>query len=658
MTWVLGVDGGGTKTTVAIMDQRGEVLGTATAGSSNFDDHGVERATRNLQQAVDQARLLAKMEDQPFDSVFLGLGGVTSPKAREIAKSIAMTLPLTPQAQIGVDDDARVALAGGLMDQPGLALIAGTGSVCIGLNQSHHIARAGGWGAMFDDLGSGHWLGLAVLRAAVSAFDGRAEPTVLLEQVQSTLGLEDMTEMLHRLYVDGLSRSEIAAMARVALSAAESGDGVALKILEQAAVHLVEMVVAVATRLEMLTAPYPITMIGGLWNSVLFKTAFTTRLAALLPQIKVVSPSHPPEIGACSLALKALGLVPPSSQTSALIAPKSESQSRAPFQTRVHTPFHTRVHAIPELLQIQTQYQHRVWGGHLLKPSLEQPMGEAWLVYQHNIISSGTFAGQTLEQVCQSQGVDLLGARVVEQTGLRFPILIKILDCADWLSIQVHPNDTQALALEGAGQFGKTEAWQVLAAQPQAELIAGVQPDTTVEQLERAIREGTILERSQKHHVEAGDTVMMPAGTLHALGPGLLIYEVQQTSDITYRVWDWDRPSNAGRSLHLEQSIAVTNPLLQGEINRNKSLESTGIETRAQCIYFTLEQIQATDQPLELDTQHVSFHTITITQGRAVVIVGQSRAELGLFETVIVPANAGKYQIQPLEAFTALRCSV
>lgn len=650
MTWVLGVDGGGTKTTVAIMDQWGEVLGTATAGSSNFDDHGVERATRNLRQAVDQARLLAKMEDQPFDSVFLGLGGATSPKAREIAKSIAMTLPLTPQAQIGVDDDARVALAGGLMDQPGLALIAGTGSVCIGLNQSHQIARAGGWGAMFDDLGSGHWLGLAVLRAAVSAFDGRSAPTMLLEQVQSELGLEDMTEMLHRLYVDGLSRSEIAAMARVALSAAESGDGVALKILEQAAVHLVEMVVAVATRLEMLTTPYPITMIGGLWNSVLFKTAFTTRLAALLPQIKVVSPSHPPEIGACSLALKALGLVLPSSQASAVIAHKIESQSRASV--------HAIVDPIPELLQIQTQYHHRVWGGQMLKSSLEQPIGEAWLVYQQNIISSGTFAGQTLEHVCQSQGVDLLGARAVKQTGLRFPILIKILDCADWLSVQVHPNDTQALTLEGAGQFGKTEAWQVLAAQPGAELIAGVKPDTTVEQLERAIREGTILERSQKHHVEAGDTVMMPAGTLHALGPGLLIYEVQQTSDITYRVWDWDRSSNAGRSLHLEQSIAVTNPLLQGEINRNKILESTGIETRAQCPYFTLEQIQATDQTLELDTQHASFHTITITQGRAVVIVGQSRVELGLFETVIVPANAGKYQIQPLEAFTALRCLV
>ncbi len=313
---------------------------------------------------------------------------------------------------------------------------------------------------------------------------------------------------------------------------------------------------------------------------------------------------------------------------------------------------------MPELLQVVPEYHHRVWGGQQLKPDLEKPYGEAWLVFERNKIKSGTHAGKTLEQVAQVLGSELLGARAIERTGTRFPLLIKILDCADWLSVQVHPNDQQALKLEGKGQFGKTEAWHVLDATPGAELIAGVKPGTDAATLEKAIRDGGILQVSQKHVVETGATVMMPAGTMHALGPGFLIYEVQQTSDTTYRVFDWDRPASAGRALHLAQSIAVTNPNSSGEINHNIMHAQNAVETRVSCEYFQLEEIHGTDMNLVSDTENSSFHAITVTTGRAEVVLGDSRVNLGKFETVIVPANVGEYRIEPLEPFIALRSSV
>jgi mannose-6-phosphate isomerase len=312
---------------------------------------------------------------------------------------------------------------------------------------------------------------------------------------------------------------------------------------------------------------------------------------------------------------------------------------------------------MPELLQVVPEYHHRVWGGQQLKPDLEKPYGEAWLVFEGNKIKSGPFAGQRLEQVARVLGADLLGARALKRTGARFPLLIKILDCADWLSVQVHPNDEQALRLEGQGQFGKTEAWHVLDAAPNAELIAGVNPGTTTAQLERAIRDGRILEVSQKHLVETGETILMPAGTLHALGPGFLIYEVQQSSDTTYRVWDWNRPASAGRSLHLAQSVAVTKPNSSGEINHHK-MQTTGIETRVESEYFKLEEIHGEGSTLIANTENSSLHAITVTEGRAEVVLGDSRVTLGKFETVIVPANAGEYRIEPIEPFIALRSSV
>ncbi len=217
-----------------------------------------------------------------------------------------------------------------------------------------------------------------------------------------------------------------------------------------------------------------------------------------------------------------------------------------------------------KLLQLIPEYRDYVWGGQRLRPGTLT--AEAWIVYEGDRVANGPLQGKTLAEVAQQLGADLLGQNAMTRTGTRFPLLVKILDCNDWLSVQVHPNDEQARRMEGPDQFGKTEAWHILGAADDAQLIAGVKEGTTAEALAAAIRNGTIVDHVQYHTAHTGDTIFMPAGTLHALGPGLLVYEVQQTSDITYRIFDWNRPASAGRALHLEQSVAVTNPRGTGQV--------------------------------------------------------------------------------------------
>lgn len=309
------------------------------------------------------------------------------------------------------------------------------------------------------------------------------------------------------------------------------------------------------------------------------------------------------------------------------------------------------------LLQLLPQYHTRVWGGQRLKPA-QPPIGEAWIVYEHNRIAAGPFAGRTLAEVAEAQGAALLGASVVARTGRRFPLLIKLLDCADWLSIQVHPNDEQAMQLEGPGHFGKTEAWHILEAEAGAQLIAGVRPGVSAEALAQAIRSGALLDVVAYHPVQAGDTVFMPAGTLHALGPGLLLYEVQQTSDITYRVFDWNRPASAGRALHLEQSALVADPTAQGRLQHLPPLTANGRRSLVTCRYFQLELLAAGTESLLLDTRGESFHALTVIQGAAEVVLGSERLTLSRFESVIVPAEAGAYRLEPRGGCRVLNASV
>jgi mannose-6-phosphate isomerase len=310
-------------------------------------------------------------------------------------------------------------------------------------------------------------------------------------------------------------------------------------------------------------------------------------------------------------------------------------------------------------LRLVPEYHHRVWGGQHLQSNADKPIGEAWLVYEQDKVASVPHEGRTLAELAEEHGEALIGRRVMAQTGPRFPLLIKILDCADWLSLQVHPNDEQAAELEGPEHFGKTEAWYVLEAEVGARLISGIETGTSPESLAKAIREGKVVALAQYIDVGKGDTILMHAGTVHALGPGLLIYEVQQTSDITYRIYDWDRPLEGGRKLHIEQSVAVSNPEMKGDVTpAPKPLRDGQREQLVCCDYFTLELIGSETQPVELDTGGETFHALTVTEGE-MQVEGEGWSEkLGQYESVVVPASVGAYTLRPLGRSQALKSSV
>lgn len=307
-------------------------------------------------------------------------------------------------------------------------------------------------------------------------------------------------------------------------------------------------------------------------------------------------------------------------------------------------------------LRLVPEYKHRVWGGQRLKPSPE-PYGEAWLVYEGNHVASGPEAGRTLAEVTAEHGAALAGGRAFGRTGARFPLLIKLLDTAEWLSLQVHPNDEQARRMEGAEQWGKTEAWHILEAAPEAEVLCGLRPDVTRAALDPAIRSGTIVELMRRLSVRAGDTVFVGAGTIHALGPGLLLYEVQQTSDITYRVFDWNRPQSAGRALHIDQSLAVADVGQTGQARPLPPIDD-GRAMLVECPYFTLELLAGETRPIDLDTGGTSFHALTVVAGGVDVVGDGWREELARFETIVVPAACGGYTLRPRGAFRALKASV
>lgn len=303
---VLGIDGGGTKTEAAICDETGRVLGMGQAGGSGIDSVGAARALAAVGEAVAIARRQAGLSETLFDSVFFGMAGVVSEADRAIVRSIAQQLQLG--ARVGVDHDIRVALAGGLCGRPGIALIAGTGSSCFGINERGERWQAGGWGHLISDEGSSYWLGWNAIRLAMGAYDGRWQ-TSLLEPVKQQLNLREMTDIHHRLYTQGISKAEIAAFAPLVIAAAQAGDAMAQALIRQGAHELALMVAAVANRLGWSNTTCEVALSGGLWRAgEAILDPFREALNRVLPVARIVQPALPPVLGACVLALQEMGV--------------------------------------------------------------------------------------------------------------------------------------------------------------------------------------------------------------------------------------------------------------------------------------------------------------------------------------------------------------
>lgn len=220
----------------------------------------------------------------------------------------------------------------------------------------------------------------------------------------------------------------------------------------------------------------------------------------------------------------------------------------------------------PEPFRIEPIFSERLWGSRSLAPffpemrDLKSPIGEAWLTGLDCRIANGQFAGQTLGQAWKEMTIPWRGLRFEGE--LDFPLLLKFIFPTDKLSIQAHPDDAYAAEHEtAAGGRGKTEMWHVVSAEPGARLLAGLKPGVTKESFLAALADHTLEDLFQSHEVHAGDTFFIPAGMPHTIGPGMIICEVQEYSDLTYRIYDYDRRDANGkpRELHVEKALEVMN---------------------------------------------------------------------------------------------------
>ncbi len=319
--YVLGIDGGGTRTRAAIMDEAGRLQGLGLGGPGNYDDIGIDAVRENLSQAIAAARQDAVRQDaaltlQTFDAAFLGLAGVVSANDQRIVRQIANELGLGVGGAVGVDHDCRIALAGALSGRAGIVLIAGTGSACYGRTAGGKSWRAGGWGDLLADEGSGGWLGLQGLRLAVRSFDGRERPSRLAVDIKNALGLRDMNEIMHRIYHVGLSRKERAALAPLVLNAARENDEGAQQLIREAVEELALSVWAVARRLEMEEQP-EVAIVGGLYSSFsgsqaavedIFAAPLRAAIRRKVAGCRIQAAELSPVIGACLLALQQIGI--------------------------------------------------------------------------------------------------------------------------------------------------------------------------------------------------------------------------------------------------------------------------------------------------------------------------------------------------------------
>ncbi len=299
----------------------------------------------------------------------------------------------------------------------------------------------------------------------------------------------------------------------------------------------------------------------------------------------------------------------------------------------------------------------RVWGGTRLGAGPGgQPIGEAWIAGPTSRVPAAATGAQdasgaapTLDDLAARLGRGLVGSRSPWPD--RFPLLVKLLDPAEWLSVQVHPDDDLALRLAGPDGVGKTEAWYVLDADPGAELLVGVQANVADDRVRAAIRSGGLAALLGRVTVVVGDTVLVPAGTLHAVGPGLLLYELQQPSDLTYRADDWGRPATPERPLHIEETLASWQPGVDPVIGHAVEPASAGRQELVRCGHFVMERLDARrGAAVPLDPAGESPHILTALPGSSVAIEGREwHEEIGPLQTLVVAADAGPYRVAAAE---------
>jgi mannose-6-phosphate isomerase len=308
-----------------------------------------------------------------------------------------------------------------------------------------------------------------------------------------------------------------------------------------------------------------------------------------------------------------------------------------------------------------------VWGGRRLEQRLgkkfasHEPHGESWELSDHrqhrSVAATGSWGGTALNELMANHRPWLLGSAAGRYA--KFPWLIKFLDCHDWLSVQVHP-DENAIARLAIDDGSKTEAWFIIDAEPGSRIYAGLEPGIDEEALRRALDAGDVASCLASFTPRPGDCVYLPAGTVHAVGGGVLMAEVQETSDSTFRLYDWGRP----RELHLEQAFASIDwkrgPVKPVHVSRFAATLEHGQPSETtplvRCAYFELDY-HADTAPRRLGTAR-RLQALVVLEGRGEIVTPNENEPIQAGHVWLLPAEMAEAQLRPITPLKSLQCTL
>ena len=304
-------------------------------------------------------------------------------------------------------------------------------------------------------------------------------------------------------------------------------------------------------------------------------------------------------------------------------------------------------------LKFQPILKDKIWGGQKLhqilhKPTTSKNAGESWEISDvegdTSVVANGALQGSSLNYLLETHTSDLLGEKNFRQFGTKFPLLIKFIDAKEDLSVQLHPNDQLAKARHNS--FGKTEMWYVVQADPESNLIVGFNQEMTQELYLKHLEDKTLQSILNFDTVKAGDAYFIEVGRIHAIGAGVLLAEIQQTSDITYRVYDWDRVDSEGneRELHNDIALEAFDFDMPDNFRVNYTKDSDSPTELVSCPYFTTNVFKVNDTILKENT-HDSFMIYICVEGKAQIEVDGNQTEISMGETVLIPACIKRFSI-------------
>ncbi len=310
-------------------------------------------------------------------------------------------------------------------------------------------------------------------------------------------------------------------------------------------------------------------------------------------------------------------------------------------------------------LKFKPIYKNKIWGGNKIKTVLKKDFsplpncGEVWVLSgvkgNQTPVENGFLAGNELNELVEVYMGDLVGEKVFEKFGDEFPILLKFIDANDWLSIQVHPDDN--LAKKRGLDSGKTEMWYILNAGENAELISGFSKKVNKDVYLQHLKNKTLKEILNFEKVKTGDVFYMPSGRVHALGPGILLAEIQQTSDTTYRIYDWDRVDDKGNSRELHTDLALD--ALDFEVQENyKTQYRQKINETATAVdseYFSTNVLEF-DRGIKKDYSELDSFVIYIcAEGEIKIEYPDGNINLNLGDVLLIPNEINDINIFPLK---------